>query len=114
MSERLAGKVSVITGAGQGIGRAAALAFATAGSTVWAVDRNAAALDTLQAEQPLIETKVLDVTDGPDITRFARGSGHDRRAVQLRRLRAHRQHPRLHRIRLGRRHERERHDRCSS
>ena len=75
MSGRLADKVSVITGAGQGIGRAAALAFATAGSTVWAVDRNAATLDTLQAEQPLIETKVLDVTDGPDITRFAEEAG---------------------------------------
>ena len=73
MSERLADKVSVITGAGQGIGRAAALAFATAGSTVWAVDRNAAALDTLQSE--LIETKVLDVTDGPDIARFAEEAG---------------------------------------
>lgn len=75
MNGRLAGKVSVITGAGQGIGRAAALAFATAGSTVWAVDRNAATLDTLQAEQPLIEAKVLDVTDGPNIVRFAREAG---------------------------------------
>jgi 2-keto-3-deoxy-L-fuconate dehydrogenase len=75
MSGRLADKVSVISGAGQGIGRAAALAFATAGSAVWAVDRNAATLDTLQAEQPLIETKVLDVTDGPDIARFAEETG---------------------------------------
>ncbi len=75
MSERLAGKVAVITGAGQGIGRAAALAFATAGSTVWAVDRNAATLDTLQAEQPLIKTKVLDVTDAPGIARFAEEAG---------------------------------------
>ncbi len=75
MSGRLADKVSVITGAGQGIGRAAALAFATAGSTVWAVDRNAATLETLQAEQPLIETRVLDVTDGQDIARFAKEAG---------------------------------------
>jgi 2-keto-3-deoxy-L-fuconate dehydrogenase len=75
LSERLAGKVAVITGAGQGIGRAAALAFATAGSTVWAVDRNAAALDTLQAEQPLLDVEVLDVTDGPGIARFAKEAG---------------------------------------
>jgi 2-keto-3-deoxy-L-fuconate dehydrogenase len=75
LSGRLADKVSVITGAGQGIGRAAALAFATAGSTVWAVDRNAATLETLQAEQPLIETRVLDVTDGQDIARFAKEAG---------------------------------------
>ena len=75
MGDRLAGKVSVITGAGQGIGRAAALAFATAGSTVWAVDRNAATLDTLQAKQPLIDTKVLDVTDSPGIARFTKEAG---------------------------------------
>ena len=75
MSGRLDGKVSVITGAGQGIGRAAALAFAAAGSTVWAVDRNATTLDTLKAEQPLVETRVLDVTDGPDIARFAKEAG---------------------------------------
>ena len=75
MSGRLAGKVSVITGAGQGIGRAAALAFATAGSTVWAVDRNAATLDTLGVEQPLIGTRVLDVTDGRDVARIAKEAG---------------------------------------
>jgi 2-keto-3-deoxy-L-fuconate dehydrogenase len=71
MSGRLAGKVSVITGAGQGIGRAAALAFVAAGSTVWAVDRNPEALTSLQTEQPAIKIKALDVTDGPGITRFA-------------------------------------------
>jgi 2-keto-3-deoxy-L-fuconate dehydrogenase len=71
LSDRLAGKVSVITGAGQGIGRAAALAFASAGSTVWAVDRNPDTLTSLQAEQAAIKIKALDVTDGPGITRFA-------------------------------------------
>src|SRR2546423_14148258 len=40
MSGRLAGKTALITGAGQGIGRAAAIAFAAEGATVWATDRN--------------------------------------------------------------------------
>jgi 2-keto-3-deoxy-L-fuconate dehydrogenase len=40
MSGRLTGKTALITGAGQGIGRAAAIAFAAEGATVWATDRN--------------------------------------------------------------------------
>ena len=75
LSERLAGKISVITGAGRGIGRAAALAFVAAGSTVWAVDRNASTLDTLRDEEPLVETRVLDVTDAPAVARFAKEAG---------------------------------------
>ncbi|MEA2002102.1 MAG: SDR family oxidoreductase [Actinomycetota bacterium] len=71
MSGRLADKVSVITGAGQGIGRAAALAFVSAGSTVWAVDRNSETLAVLQSKQPAIKIKTLDVTDGQGIARLA-------------------------------------------
>jgi len=44
MSGRLDGKTALITGAGQGIGRAAAIAFAAEGATVWATDRNAASV----------------------------------------------------------------------
>jgi 2-keto-3-deoxy-L-fuconate dehydrogenase len=62
MSGRLAGKTALITGAGQGIGRAAAIAFAAEGATVWATDRNgdsvaiidgciARQLDVLEPEQ---------------------------------------------------------------
>jgi len=39
MSGRLVGKTALITGAGQGIGRAAAIAFVAEGATVWATDR---------------------------------------------------------------------------
>ena len=44
---RLAGKTALVTGAGQGIGRAAATLFAAEGATVWATDRNEAALQGL-------------------------------------------------------------------
>ncbi|QJU52713.1 SDR family NAD(P)-dependent oxidoreductase [Herbiconiux sp. KACC 21604] len=48
----LAGKVVVLTGAAGGIGRHTAQRFAEEGATVVAVDRDAAALDTLVAELP--------------------------------------------------------------
>ena len=45
LSDRLARKVALITGAGAGIGRASALRFAAEGATVIAVDRDAAAAE---------------------------------------------------------------------
>src|SRR5687768_2535731 len=49
MSGRFAGKVAVITGAGGGIGRAAALRFASEGARVVATDMGRDALDETAA-----------------------------------------------------------------
>lgn len=60
MSLPLENKRVLVTAAGQGIGRASALAFARAGATVVATDINADALKSLAGEAN-IETRVLDV-----------------------------------------------------
>ena len=60
--KRLANKKVLITAAGQGIGRACALAFANAGAEVVAADINKTALEDLAAEAG-ITTLPLDVTD---------------------------------------------------
>src|ERR1700741_5269622 len=67
MAGRLAGKTAFITAAGQGIGRAAALAFAREGAQVWATDVNARGLADLGGMQ----TKVLDVTDEAAIQKLS-------------------------------------------
>ena len=43
MAGRLAGKTAIVTSAGQGIGRASAIAMAKEGAKVWATDINAEA-----------------------------------------------------------------------
>jgi 2-keto-3-deoxy-L-fuconate dehydrogenase len=60
-------KVCVITAAGQGIGRASALAFAEAGARVIATDINATALSEL-ADIAGISTRLLDVRDDAAVT----------------------------------------------
>jgi len=74
MAGRLAGKVAFVTAAAQGMGRAAALAFAREGAQVWATDVNAAGLSDLEGRQST-RTRALDVTDEAAIARVAREAG---------------------------------------
>jgi NAD(P)-dependent dehydrogenase (short-subunit alcohol dehydrogenase family) len=67
MANRLAGKKALITAAGQGMGRAAAQAFAREGAQVIATDLRADLLETLKA--PGIEVRALDVTDDAAVQR---------------------------------------------
>ncbi|GGB26921.1 NAD(P)-dependent oxidoreductase [Sphingomonas metalli] len=68
---RLAGKTAIVTGAGQGIGRAAAERFAAEGARVIAVDRNPDTLATLSG----CEAHLLDLTDHGAIAAFGREAG---------------------------------------
>ena len=70
---RLDGKRAFITAAGQGIGRAAAVAMAREGAHVIATDVNEAALATLAAEG--IETHVLNVRDPAAIAKAVAHAG---------------------------------------
>ena len=70
MSGRLAGKTALVTAAAQGMGRAAALAFAREGARVWATDVNAPKLGELDG-RPGVTTRRLDVTDGAAIAAAA-------------------------------------------
>lgn len=57
----LADRVSVITGAGSGMGKACALTFASAGSTVYALDLNGDALNSVAAEANGMTGKIIPV-----------------------------------------------------
>ena len=70
MGDRLKGKIAFITAAGQGMGCAAAVAFAAEGARVWATDIDAKVLDSL-ASTPNVTTRALDVTDGAAVARVA-------------------------------------------
>jgi 2-keto-3-deoxy-L-fuconate dehydrogenase len=64
MAQRLAGKRTFVTGAGQGIGRAVALAFAREGAEVIAASRTLSKMEDLRDASPPIQPMQLDVTDG--------------------------------------------------
>jgi 2-keto-3-deoxy-L-fuconate dehydrogenase len=69
---RLDGKRILITAAGQGIGRASALACAAEGARVIATDLNDEALAALAAADGRIETRSLDVLDPAAIAELGR------------------------------------------
>jgi 2-keto-3-deoxy-L-fuconate dehydrogenase len=79
VGDRLKGKRAFITAAGQGMGRAAAIAFAAEGAQVWATDVNAEALRSLEGMLGTttsgVTTRVLDVTDSGAVARVAKEAG---------------------------------------
>ena len=68
---RLTGKTALVTAAGQGIGRATAMAMAAEGAQVWATDVNQALLDSY-AGVPRVQAIKLDVLDQADIEAVVR------------------------------------------
>ena len=70
-SSSLTGKVAIVTGAGRGIGRAIALAYADAGAAVTCAARTAAEIDAVAAEIEAAGGRALavpvDVTDAAQV-----------------------------------------------
>ena len=72
MSGRLEGKKIVVTAAGQGIGKATAIAFHKEGAHVTATDLNDKTLSDLNKEYPQINVQELDSTDNNAILEFTK------------------------------------------
>ena len=70
MSKRLKDKSILVTAAGQGIGRATAIAFCNEGAKVYATDINEKTLKTLKDEFPDINVHNLDSTDISAIKKY--------------------------------------------
>jgi 3-hydroxybutyrate dehydrogenase len=72
MSGRLEGKKIIVTAAGQGIGKATAIAFHNEGASVTATDLNDKTLADLNKEFPKINVHTLDSTDNKAILEFVK------------------------------------------
>ena len=70
MSNRLKDKIALVTAAGQGIGKATAIAFHKEGAKVIATDINDKTLAELNKEYPKIEVKNLDSTNYDSIKKY--------------------------------------------
>jgi 2-dehydro-3-deoxy-L-fuconate 4-dehydrogenase len=68
---RLRNKTAIVTAAGAGIGRAAALAFHAEGAKVFAADIDAGALYALTQEADGVEGEMLDLRDETRVAAFA-------------------------------------------
>ncbi len=73
MADRLKGKTALVTAAAQGMGRAAALAFAREGARVIATDIDEAALASLAG--PAIAVRRLDMLDDAQVHAFVESTG---------------------------------------
>ncbi|MFM7673254.1 MAG: SDR family oxidoreductase [Candidatus Fonsibacter sp.] len=72
MKQRLINKNIIVTAAGQGIGRATAIAFCNEGANVIATDLNEKTLKDLNKQYPKIQVYTLDSTDSDAIKTFAK------------------------------------------
>ena len=70
MSGRLEGKNIVVTAAGQGIGKATAIAFCNEGANVFATDINQETLNILKKDNPNIDVFKLDSTDKTSVENY--------------------------------------------
>lgn len=74
MADRLKGKTALITAAGQGMGRAAVLAFIREGAKVFASDYNVKLLEQYD-DLPSVVTSRLDVTDDDAVMKYVAANG---------------------------------------
>ena len=74
MANRLEGKRALITAAGNGMGRAAVLAFAREGAKVYATDLVASSLEGFEDESAIVPSR-LDVTDEHAVRDFVESTG---------------------------------------
>ena len=72
MVKRLQNKNIIVTAAGQGIGRATAIAFHKEGAKVTATDLNEKTLESLNKEYPDIKVRKLDSTDRKAVEEFSK------------------------------------------
>ena len=72
MTNRLQGKDIIVTAAGQGIGKATAIAFHNEGANVTATDLNDKTLAELNKEYPKIKVQTLDSTDNNAVLEFVK------------------------------------------